>query len=233
MDAQMDLDFLQPPVVFVHIGLLFYVLGFIMRDALVLRVLVLCGTVFYILYYYFVSADPLWDAILASAAIGLANIYSAIRIMLERSTFTMSQAQAQTYGHFSTLSPGQFRKLMRLAKDTTATKDTEMCREGETPARLYLILENAVQVEKNRVTFTVGTGNFIGELAFLLEEPASATVIAPAGTRFLSWETSQLRRLMGRSPELSNAMIALFNLDISRKLAVSSPDGGAASRFVS
>jgi len=61
--------------VFVQLALLFYVLGFLTRNELYLRVWLLTGTGFYILYYYFVTDVPLWDALWTSAAIGVVNFH--------------------------------------------------------------------------------------------------------------------------------------------------------------
>jgi len=219
----MDFSFLYPPVVFVHLALLFYVLGFLNRDALVLRLLVLCGSGFYILYYYNVSETPLWDAILASVAIGLANIYGAIRIATERSTIGMKRENAEVFSLFPTMNPGQFRKIAKIAEFVKAEQDTTLCHQGERPARVYLILDQSVRVQKDDHAFLVPAGNFIGELSFLLDQPATATVTAPEGTRYMAWDPARLKRLMRGSTEISNAMIALFNADLSRKLSISAP----------
>ena len=45
------------------------------RNELLLRALLLVGTFCYIVYYYFISDAPLWDAIWASLVIGIANLF--------------------------------------------------------------------------------------------------------------------------------------------------------------
>ena len=99
--------------IFVHLALLFYVLGFLVRDELWLRGLILIGSGFYILYYYYASATPLWDAIFASAVIGLVNISMMVVIVRERSTIGMNAEMLLLYESFPTLSPGQFRRIIR------------------------------------------------------------------------------------------------------------------------
>ena len=58
----------------IHLGALLYILGFLVRDELLLRLLVLGGSGLYILYYFLFPATPLWDAIITSLILGVANI---------------------------------------------------------------------------------------------------------------------------------------------------------------
>ncbi len=62
----------------IHFATLGYVLGFLFKKQLVLRMLVLVSTVLYIIYYYYFPAQPLWAAIMGSSLIMLANIIGTI-----------------------------------------------------------------------------------------------------------------------------------------------------------
>ena len=72
---EFDYSYFWSAGVFVNLALLFYVLGFLARDEIWLRGLILIGTAFYLIYYYYAADTPLWDAIFASGVLGLANIY--------------------------------------------------------------------------------------------------------------------------------------------------------------
>ncbi|MEM6387501.1 MAG: cyclic nucleotide-binding domain-containing protein [Pseudomonadota bacterium] len=215
---------LSPPRVYVHLALLFYVIGFLTRDELILRVQVLVGTVFYGLYYFFIAPVPLWEAILGSVAIGAANIYSSIVIMRERSTFGMSQKELQLYAHFTTLRPGHFRRIMRKADWIRIDADTVLLEEGGSVEKLYFVQSGSVQLKRGNKVSSLGPGHFLGELAFLTNSAASASVIADNGAEVIAWDQAQLRKIMDRSPTISNAIVALFNKDLARKLAVSWPE---------
>ena len=210
--------------VFVQLALLFYVLGFLTRNELYLRLLLLAGTCFYILYYYFVTDTPLWDAIWTSAVIGVTNLALILVILRERTTVGMSKDMLKLYQSFPTLYPGQFRKIMKRADWITAAEDTEICTQGETLANLYLVSQGNVSIRRGDKIVSIGAGNFLGEISFLTGGAASATVTAAKGTQYVRWERLQLTQLMERSPRLSNALRALFNQDIARKLAVSWPE---------
>ena len=64
--------------VWVHLASSLYVIGFWIRDQLLLRSMVLLGTIFYIIYYYYAAEIPLWNAILWSGILGVVNLYVTV-----------------------------------------------------------------------------------------------------------------------------------------------------------
>jgi len=226
----MDIAYLFSAGIFVQLALLFYVLGLLARNELVLRGLLLTGTIFYILYYYFISDTPLWDAIWTSSVIGVTNLIMIVVILHEKSTVGMSPEMTTLYQSFPTLNPGQFRKIMRHADWITAAEDSTICTRGVRPDYLYLVSEGGVHLHRDGQDVTIGSGNFIGEISFLMDGPATADVVVPAGTAYVRWNRIKLTQLMKKSDRLSNAISALFINDIARKLSVSWPQ--AASKQV-
>jgi cyclic nucleotide-binding protein len=220
----MDFSYFSGAGIFVQIALLFYVLGLLTRNELRLRVLLLIGSGFYIIYYYNASDAPLWDAIWTSSAIALSNMLMIAIILRERSTWGMSAEMLTLYQSFPTLNPGQFRRIMSHGDWIVAAEDTEICTQGVKPTHLYLLSSGTIKLGRDGKTVTIGAGNFLGEISFLIDGPATATVIVPAGARYVQWERTRLTALMEKSPRLSNALSALFNKDIARKLAISWPE---------
>ena len=98
---------------FIHIGALFYIIAFLIRDELRLRIMVLIGSVFYLLYYFIYPESPLWDAIVTSIILTLANVYILFLILLERSTFALSDDEKRLFEAFEGFSPGQFRQMLK------------------------------------------------------------------------------------------------------------------------
>ncbi|MEM7718025.1 MAG: cyclic nucleotide-binding domain-containing protein [Pseudomonadota bacterium] len=223
------LEQITPPRVYVHLALLFYVSGFLTRDELLLRAQILIGSSFYILYYLFVADAPLWEAILASVAIALANVYSSIIIIRERSTIGMNASELDLYRRFDTLRPGHFRRIMKQAEWKKITAETVLLQQGGPVDKLYFIQSGSVELRRGDKRSTLGRGHFLGELAFLQDTTASATVTAQVGSEVIVWDQSNLKAIMDRSPTISNAIIALFNKDLAIKLAVSWPDADTAT----
>ena len=220
---EFDLSILWSASIFVHLALLFYVLGFLTRDELWLRGFLLVGTIFYIIYYYYVSDSPLWDAIIASTILGIANLYVIVLITFERSTAFMSREDLALYQSFPTLSPGQFRLVMSKARRITLDQRATLATNGQISSALIFLISGTAAIERSGQTATATLPGFIGEVGFLLKRPATATVTAEAGTDFLQWDASEIRSLLDKKPVLSNAMVALFNLDLAAKVARSMP----------
>ncbi|AXI54762.1 hypothetical protein C1J05_09880 [Sulfitobacter sp. JL08] len=225
----MDFSYFSGAGVFVQLALLFYILGLLTRNELRLRLFLLVGSGFYIIYYYNASDAPLWDAIWASSAIAASNLLMIVVILRERSTLGMSPEMLTLYQSFPTLNPGQFRRIMRLGDWIVAEQDTEICTQGVKPTHLYLLSSGTIKLGRDGKSVNIGAGNFLGEISFLIDGPATATVIAPAGAHYVQWERNQLTALMEKSSRLSNALSALFNKDIARKLAVSWPERPASA----
>lgn len=209
--------------IFVQLALMCYVMGLLTRRELLLRGLILLGSVFYILYYYFIADTPLWDAIWASAVIGLANVWMIGVILLERTTLGMSPKMIELYRSFPTLYPGQFRKIIKTADWITAKEDTQISKAGAYLDSLYLVASGNMILLKDGANSEIGPGYFVGEISYLIDGPASADVIAPKGTEYIRWDRSKLAKQTKGSPAISNALVALFNRDIAAKLAVSRP----------
>jgi hypothetical protein len=205
--------------VLVHIGLIFQCMGFMIRDELWLRVLVLIGSGFYVLYYLFFPELPLWDAIIASSILALVNAFLIVIIIRERTLYDMNSRESGLFTSFDTLTPGQFRRLIRLGTWHTVDSKTILTTENASLDRIYFIVAGNLNARKNGKEFDLAGEKFIGEIAFLMQTPASATIIANPGTTYVEWKSSDLRRLMKQSLQFENAFVALFNFDLARKVA--------------
>lgn len=205
----------------VHVAMFAYVLGFLFREQITLRLLVLIGTGFYIAYYYVQTPAPLWDAIFASVAIGTANLIGMGRLLYSRYVLLIPTEQRGIFGAMSGLQPGEFRKLMRLGEIKTADKDFEMTVEGTPPDHLYYVVDGTPRATKNGQSFSVRDEMFIGEISFILHRAASACVTLPAGSTYVQWNKAALRHAMARDPQFGQALEALISRDMARKVAES------------
>jgi hypothetical protein len=207
--------------ILIHIGAVFYIVGFLVRDELLLRILILAGTFLYISYYFLFPEAPLWDAIITSLIMAAANIWVLIRIIFERTKFALSEEEVELFEAFDTLTPGQFRRALKRAVWHTAAGGELLCLEGQKATRLFYVLNGSVKITKGDKVFEVSGSNFIGEVAFVLEGTFSATVEAKPGLRYIEWVSDDLKKQMRKNMAYNNALIALFNRDLASKLATS------------
>ncbi|MEM1376754.1 MAG: cyclic nucleotide-binding domain-containing protein [Pseudomonadota bacterium] len=216
--VQLGLEF--GSATFSYIALGFYLVAMLVRHELLMRSLLLAGTFFFILYYWVAASSPLWDAMIASTAIGLANLFVMSQIIMDRTTLGMAGKDVDLYRHFSTFSPGQFRKMMRIGDWQTATDTTTLCVEGEEPEHLFFVHKGSIVVERDGKAIDLEPNRFVGELSFMAGSgvDANATVKVLEGAEYVAWPKKRLRSALSDSDKLSNAFGALLNKDLSRKL---------------
>lgn len=202
----------------VHLAALTQVIGYLIRDQLFLRILLLIGTVLYIAYYRLYPDAPLWDAIFWGCMLGLANLASIVFIIRDRTGFRMTEQQARLYTSFNRIGPGEFRRLMKIARFEQALGETVLTMEGEVPDRLYYVMSGDIEIEKAGRRFGDQPGTFIGELSFLTHTPASATVRLAGGSVYVSWDRETLARALRRKPGMKQGLDTLMTQDVAAKL---------------
>ena len=205
----------------VHIAMLGYVAGFLFRDQITLRILVMAGTAVYIAYYYLHPAEPLWGAIYASLAIMAANFIGLCRLLYSRMPIGIPADQWPIFEALQGLEPGEFRKLMRLGDMRRAESDVELTREGAPVDRLYFIISGNLTGEKDGVSFPVPHGEFIGDVSFMLKSEATASVVIRGGGVYYEWPKDELTQALRRQPKLSHAFEALIGRGMAKKFGAS------------
>jgi len=207
----------------IHIGAALALLAFAVRDELKLRVLIILSTIVYISYYYLVPSPPLWDAIATSILMIGVNAFMLSRIALERTTLRLTQDEKALFDAFDTLSPGQFRRIAKLSRWHVCTDPdgTLLTREAEPSGSLFYIFDGIISVEKHGRRFRLPEGNFVGEVAYVLNRKTTTTTVAPPGLRYVEWDADALRDLGRKHPNLGNALNALLTRDLAKKLTAS------------
>ena len=204
----------------VHVAAALYLVGFLFRGQIMLRTFVIAGDLVYISYFYFAPDVPLWGGVFWSAVFMLVNLAMIARVVADRTSFRLSGEERRLFNLLGTLTPGEFRQLIRLARWRTATARTVLAEENRPLAELHYVLDGQIAVEKSgSAPRQLGPHTFIGEVAFLLHQPASATVTVSAGARYVTWDRAALCREQLRAPSLAVALSAALNRDMAAKVA--------------
>lgn len=216
-------------LVILMVGLVFKLTGFAVRDELLLRILVVCGFICDAAYYFF-RADPILPSVLSNIALLAINVVFIVAIASERTTWRMSAQDRETFRHFPTLTPGQFRRLKKMIVAEAAGAGTVLMREGQVVDSLMLVYADTIVISKAGQSFPIAGPAFVGEVAFLTGNPSSADVTLPDGGTILRLDSAALRKRMARVPAFNNAMVALFGAELARKVADSMPMERASVR---
>ena len=196
-----------------------FVLGYLIINQVILRVMLLAGTVLYIWYYAIVDDAPLWPAIFASLSTLTANLLGLIGLLYRRSAFAIPRKFRELYPLFPNLPPGGFRKLMQVAEHVVRAPGYVLTTEGERVGTLYYVIDGAMQVDKNKGSFPLAANTFVGEVAFMTGNPASATVRLSTQATLLEWDVTKLKRKADRDPRFRLALDALISLDLADKVS--------------
>lgn len=202
----------------VHAAGLLQLAGYLFRDQLALRLLLLCGTVFYGLYYYLHPAIPLWEAIGWSMALAAANIAGCVALIMDRRRLRGSDAELELYAALPGLNPGEFRRLMRFARIEVFDRDTPIVTQGGAPDALRYLLDGPLRIEVDGAPREAPPQGFIGEISFISGGVATATVTAGAGARLVAWPVAPLRALMARDPIYEHAFSRAFGATLAEKI---------------
>jgi len=209
----------------VHIAALLYLAGFLFRNQILLRGLIIAGDLVYIAYFFFAPATPLWGAIFWSATFVLVNVWMIAQIVMENRHFTLTARERTLFDLLQDLTPGQFRLLLRLARQGEAEAPMVITEEGQPLDKLYFVISGRIDIRKAGRQAVTDAETFIGEIAFLLDRPATATVTLQPGCHYFVWNAAELKQAMDAKPGLGSALTAAMNRNLAMKVAKSEVSG--------
>jgi len=203
----------------VHVAAIFTLVCYLFRDQIKLRAFAVLGDGLLSVYYYLAFAEPLWNPLYWSLANVLINTGMIVMLLRDKRMSLLSDNEMRLFRGLETLSPGQFRKLLKLATWHEMENVQQLTSEGEMLDSLYYVLDGKVQIGKQGRVIEAGPMLFIGEIAFLRDKAATATVQTSDASLYVSWSQSELRALFRRDNDLKNAIGALLSADMADKVA--------------
>ena len=208
-----------------HLSFGFTALSFLMRDMILLRGLAIVSGVLGVAYNYYAFDEP-WLVIFWLTVFLLINVVRVVMLILERRSVSFSEEQRELYQTiFRQFAPVEFMKIMRLARWQDCAEGAILAEQGAVLDELKLIYNGEVAVERGgRQVARSRDGTLIGEISYVSQGAATATVRAVRPTRYLAWPVDDLRRLLKRNPTMDIAMGTVFHADLARKLEAHSAD---------
>lgn len=193
--------------------------AYLFSNQLTLRLFLLLGTIAYLIYYFNAAEEPLWAAIFGTTCIAITSIYGFLRVLADRSIWTIPKAHLPIYRQIGSIEPGAFRKLIKLATIEEFDRPVLLIEKGSIPEQVYFLIKGKVDIEKNYHRFPVDPFNFIGEISIMGGFEATATVHSRAGSTCVVWNRQKLLDQMQKDEKFRIAVEALFAKDMAGKLA--------------
>lgn len=204
--------------ILVHVGASIILIGYAIRDQIVLRLMVVIGTLFYVAYY--LSMDtPLWSSLMWNALFISINIFMVIKLYRDRIVGKMSYNEQTLFRFLHNLNPGEFRKIRNAGYIATTDSKSRICDKSKNNNHLYLILDGAAEVLLPNKNVILGAGAFIGEISFLKRGKTTADVYLLPNTTFMVWEYDDLEELFRKNQHIKNCINYLIAQDVTRKLS--------------
>lgn len=205
---------------FLHLSNVLYLCSYSVRDILWLRVLTVVAILAMIPYQYCCSAQPLYEAIAWQTLFAVVNVVQIGRLIMERRPVFLGDDDLRIYNMvFRSLTPREFMKLIAIADHKTADAGTALLKQHEPVEELTLLAKGRSRVEVDgRPVAEVMPGQFVGEMGFLTEQNASASVITSLAVEYLSWPVKELRELFRDNHTLHVKVQGILGVDLVEKL---------------
>jgi CRP/FNR family transcriptional regulator, cyclic AMP receptor protein len=122
---------------------------------------------------------------------------------------------------FEDLSRKELVQLERVCEDLEVEPGKVLCKEGQTGHEFFVIVDGKVQVtRKGRRVATLGSGDFVGEIALVTEVPRTATVTAETPVRLFVLARREFHAMLDQNPKVERKVLRA----LGRRLAASSSD---------
>lgn len=203
-----------------HVSFVIIALSFIMRDIVWLRIVSILGSVFSIVFNYFIPGGPIWIVIGWSTVFIMIHAYNLFVSVRERQAVSFSPEEKEMFETvFQGFSDVEFMKLLRIGKWRDVSKNETIVQEGNHLGEITFIYNGEASIRsKGRQINTIRDGAFIGEMEFFSEKEATATVQTTSPLRCIVWTKDELKQLLIRNPNMYSAMHTLFSVDLVQKL---------------
>ncbi|MDP7250718.1 MAG: cyclic nucleotide-binding domain-containing protein [Planctomycetota bacterium] len=200
-----------------HVAYALIAFSFVARDILFLRILSVVASVNFIMF--FIHRET-YIPVYWNIGFIAVNVYHIFHLVSERNAIEFDEYEEELYHSvFHSFSPVEFMKLIRLAEWQVAPPGEMLTHQDEEQDKMMLLFHGraSVVVADSKVA-ELKDGAFIGEMAFLTGESASATVVVDEETRYLMWDISKLKSFLKRNPSLRFGLQGIIGQDLSKKL---------------
>ncbi|HEY8090780.1 MAG TPA: cyclic nucleotide-binding domain-containing protein [Polyangiaceae bacterium] len=217
-------------IVLIHAANVLYVLSYLVKDILWLRLLtVAAGSI--LLTYYVLEPVPVWAAIGWNILFLAINLRQIQVLLLERRPVHLPPEELGLYQlAFRSLTPREFAKLLRVGGWQSVPAGETFVRRGVALERVMIIAAGHARVQTGAGTVVeLGPGRFVGEMSYLTGEAPGADVVATEATRVVAWPQKELRTFLGKDAALHAVIARVIGEDLVAKLQPGGPSPAAGA----
>ena len=196
-----------------HLAFGLIAFSFLVKDILWLRIVSILASAFSIFYNWVIPVEPMWIAIHWNLVFIMLNLYHIAVIIYEKRPVHMNPNDKELYETlFKDLSPVEYLKISKIANWKKFKSGQKIIKQGLPVKDLVLIYNGTVDVAvDNAKVAELRDGQFVGEMSFLTEKPATATCITKHATECLVWKQDEFKELLKRNPSLYYSIQSLLS----------------------
>ena len=196
-----------------HLAFGLIAFSFFVKDILWLRVVSILASLFSVFYNYTIPETPMWLAINWNFIFVAVNVYHIAVIIYEKRPIKMQPKDKELYETmFKDLSPVEYLKISKVAEWKKYKSGQSLIVQGMPVDDLILIYNGTVNViVDGEGVANLKDGQFVGEMSFLTEKPATATCKVEHDTECLVWKQPEFKELLKRNPSLYYTIQSLLS----------------------
>jgi CRP-like cAMP-binding protein len=202
-----------------HLSYVLIAVSYFLTNVFWLRVLAVIGLFLEIIYFRITGTSTNtgvpWDAIFIAI-----NLYQLIWLVRERINSTLPEKDAGMLRQsFEGLTDAQIARMLRAA-DWHDYKPGDILTRQDAPVdALYFLCEGRANVEINgsHVAY-LEKGSFIGEIAYLTGNAATARVTVDEPSRVLVFSKMRMAKVMAKDNQISGILYQLLGRDLAQKM---------------
>ena len=200
---------------------IFFVLAFMAKKIVWLRLLTITGMAVSIPYYLYFQEAPLWNNFFWVCIYALINLIMLFIIYLESRPISLSDLEQKIYDMtFKSLEPRVFKKLIDHGSlEELQPEVVLVTRDSELDSLMYVVEGEVEVVLKHGEHLIIPTGGFIGEQSYITGERTSADVkTGKEAAKIIRWNSEALRKYLAGKEVLKDNLDLIFTADLIHKL---------------
>ena len=214
------MDTICQPTNFLHVGNILFLIAYLVRDVLWLRVITVVATVSMIVSYFLLWTSSSGVAIAWCSLFTIVNVVQIAILILERRPVYLGEEELHLYRTtFKSLKPREFLRLLSIAEWRKAARR----RRTPRPAKTSAGADAPDDWSGRRGIRRPARGRRVSRSVCRRDGLSHRTgcqwrVVASATTDYLAWPTAKLRSLLAAAPTLHVKFQAVLGCDLVSKL---------------
>ena len=202
-----------------HLAYIVIAISYFLTNVFWLRVVAVCGLFLEIVYFRMTGTNTNsgvpWDALFI-----IINLYQLIWLIREKINARLPEKDADMLRlSFSGLDDSQIARMLKAADWKDYQVGDVLTRQDAPVDALYFLCSGRAKVEVDgRYITHLEKGSFVGEIAYLTGNPATAKVTIDEPARALAFSKMRMAKVTAKDSQISGILYQLLGRDLAQKM---------------